>query len=67
MWACVVLFRCVVDYFYIWYCVERVIFFHEVTDALAEVTDLEADIPQEGADCPSSHYRDGSQVKFGQI
>ena len=42
-------------------------FFHEGTDALAEVTDLDADIPQEGAACPSSHDHDSSQVQFGQI
>ena len=28
------------------------IFFHEGTDALAEVTDLDVDIPQEDAACP---------------
>ena len=38
--------------FYLWYCVEGVIVCHEGTDALAEVTDLGADIPQEGAACP---------------
>ena len=40
---------CVVDNFYLWYYVEGVIGCHEGTDALAEVTYLEADIPQEGA------------------
>ena len=56
-----------VDNFYFWYCLEGVIFCHEGTDALAEVTDLDADIPQEGSACPSSHDHDGSRVHFGQI
>ena len=60
-------FRCVVDDFYLWYCVEGVIVFHEGTDALAAVTDLDADILQEGSACPSSHHHDGSRVHFGQI
>ena len=52
--------RCMVDNFYFWYFVEGVIFFHEGTDALAEVTDLDVDIPQEGAACPLSHDHDFS-------
>ena len=56
-----------VDKFYFWYCVEIVIGFHEVTNALAEVTDLDADIPQEGADFPSSHDHDCLRVQFFQI
>ena len=44
--------RCVVDNLYFWYCVEDVIVCREGTDALAEVTDLDADIPQEGAAFP---------------
>ena len=59
--------RCVVDDFYFWYCVEGVIVCNDGTDALADVTDLDADILQEGADCPSSHDQDGSRVHFGQI
>ena len=43
---------CVVENFYLWYCVEIVIGCHEGTDALSEVTDLDVDIPQEGAACP---------------
>ena len=49
MWVCVRLTRCVVDDFYLWYCVEGVVICHEGTDALAEVADLDADIPQESA------------------
>ena len=49
MQVCVVFTRCVVDNIYLWYCIEGVIGCHEVNDALAEVTDLDADIPQEGA------------------
>ena len=37
------------------------------TDDLAEVTDLDADIPQEGPACPSYHDHDCFQVHFGQI
>ena len=40
---------CVVDDLYLWYCREGVIACHEGSDALAEVTDLDADIPQESA------------------
>ena len=56
-----------VDNLYYWYCVEGVIVFHEVNDALAEVTDLDADITQEGAACPLSHYHGCFQVHFDQI
>ena len=59
--------RCVVDDFYLWYCIEGVIVCNEGTDAFAEVTDLDADIPQEGAACSSSHDHDCSWVQFGQI
>ena len=55
------------DNLYFWYCVETVIGFHEVTDALDGVTDLDVNIPQEGAACPSSHDRDCFWVHFGQI
>ena len=53
-----------VDYLYFWYCIEGVIVFHEGTDALSEVTDLDSNIQQEVAACPSSHDHDGSQVHF---
>ena len=56
-----------VDNLYFWYCVESLIFRHEGTDALVEATDLDADIPQEGAACPSSHYHDCFRVHFRQI
>ena len=56
-----------VDDFYLWYCVEIVIFCHEGTDTLAELTDLDADIPQEGAACPSPHDNDCFRVHFGQL
>ena len=56
-----------VDNFYFWYFVEGVIVCHEVTGALDEVTDLDADIPQEGTAFPTSHDHDGSWVHFGQI
>ena len=40
---------------------------HEGTDALAEVTDLDADIPLEGSAFPYSHDHDCFRVHFGQI
>ena len=58
---------CVVDNLYFWYCVESVVGCHEGTDALSEVTDLDADITQEGTACPSSHNHDFFWLHFGQI
>ena len=49
-----------VDNFYFWYCVEIVIVCHESTDALDKVTDLDADIPLEGAACSYPHDHDFS-------
>ena len=49
-----------IDDFYLWYCVEGVIVCHEGTDALSEVTDLDADIHQEVAACLLSHNHDFS-------
>ena len=43
------------------------VIFHEVTDALAEVTDLDVDIPQESAACPISHDYDYLLVHFSQV
>ena len=54
-----------VDDFYFWYCVEGVVICHEGTDALAEFTDLDADIPQEVAASPLSHDHDCFWVHFG--
>ena len=45
----------------------KCVYFCEGTDALSEVTDLYADIPQEGAACLSSHYHDCFWIQFGQI
>ena len=67
LWVCVVLSWCVVDKLYFWYCVESVIVFHEGTDALADITYLDADIPQEGAACPSPLDHDCLQLHFVQI
>ena len=66
MWLCVVLFLCVVDNLCFWYCIELLFVFHEVTDALAKVADLNAGIPQEGFaytlsndhDCLWIHFRE---------
>ena len=67
LWVCVVLSWCVVDKFYFWYFVERVISYHGGTDALADAAELDADIPQEGAACSLSHDHDCFRVHFGQI
>ena len=67
LWVCAVVSWCVVDNLYFWYCLEFVIVCREVTDALDEVTELDADIPQEGSACPSSHDNDCLQVHFVQI
>ena len=67
MWVCVILSRCVVENLYFWYCVEVVIVCHEGTAALADVTDLDVDIPQEGAAFQSSHDHDCFPVQFDQI
>ena len=67
LWVCVGLTRCMVDDFYFWYCVEGVVICHEVTDALAEVTDLDADVLQEIAACPTPHDHDCLWVNFSQV
>ena len=56
-----------VDDFYFWYCVEGVIVCYEGTDALDEVTELDADIPQEGAAFLLSHDHDCFRLHFFQI
>ena len=53
--------------FCFYYCVESLLVCPEGTDALAEVTDLDADIPQEGVACPFPHDHDCFWVHFGQI
>ena len=53
--------------FYFWYCVEGVVIFHEGTDSLAEVTDLDADLPQESAALSTSHDHDCFLVHFSQV
>ena len=62
---CVVLSWCVVDNICFRYFIEGLFVSHEGTDALAEVSDLDADIPQEGVTIPSSHDRDFLWIHFG--
>ena len=59
--------RWVVNNYYLWNIAEGVIVCHEGTNAFAEVTDLDADIPQEGVACPSSHDHVFFWLQFGQI
>ena len=56
-----------VDDFYFWYCVEGVVIFHEGTDAVADFTYLDADIPQESNACQTSHYHDCFWVHFSKV
>ena len=67
LWVCVVVSWCVVYNLYFWFCVESVIGCHEGTSVLAEVIDLDEDIPQEGADFPSSHDHDCFWVHFSLV
>ena len=55
------------DELYFWYCVEGVVIFPEGTDALAEVTDLDADMPQESAACLLFHDHNCFWLHFIQI
>ena len=50
-----------------WYCVEGVVICHEGTDALSEVTDMHAYIPQEIAAFPTSHDHAFFWVHFSQV
>ena len=67
LWFYAVLSWCVLDNLYFWYCVEIVIVCHGVTDALAEGTDLDLDITQEGAAYRSSHDHDCFRLHLVQI
>ena len=67
LWVCVVVSWYVVENFYFWYHLDIVIVCHEDTDALAEVTDMDADIQQEVAAFPSSCDHGCFRVHFGQI
>ena len=48
------------------YCIECLFICHEDTDALAEVADMDVDIPQEVAACPSFHDCDCLCIHFGK-
>ena len=54
------------DDFYFWYCVEGVVICHKGTDALADITYLDADIPQESTACPTSHDHDCFWVQLAR-
>ena len=58
MWFSVVLYWRVVDNIYLWYCIECLFVSHEGTDTLDEVTEMDADITQEGISIPSSYDND---------
>ena len=58
MWFCVVLSWFVVHNICFRYYIEGLFFSNEGTDALAEVSDLDVDITQEGVTIPSSHDSD---------
>ena len=56
MWFCVVLSWCVVENLCFWYFIECLFIWHQGTYYLADVGDLDVDIPQEGVYRPSSRY-----------
>ena len=56
-----------VDNLHFYYCLENVIICHEGTDALDEVTDLDAYILQEGAAFQSYHDHDCFWVHFRYV
>ena len=57
---------CEVENFCFRYCIKSLLVCHEGTDTLAEFADLGADIPQEGAACPSYHDHDFVWIQFIQ-
>ena len=64
MCFCVVFSWCVGDNIFFRYFIECLFVCHEGTDALAEIADLNLDIPQEGVTCPSSHDHDFLWIQF---
>ena len=66
MWFYVALSWCAVDNICFWYCTEGFFVGHEGTDALAEVSDLDADILQEDVARPLSHDHDCLWINFGK-
>ena len=66
MWFCVILYWCVVANICFQYCIECLFVCHEGTDTLAEIAEMDADIPQEGVAIPSSHDHDYLWIHFDQ-
>ena len=64
MWFCVALSWYVLYNICFHYCIEC-LFFFEGTDTLAEVADMDSDIPQEGVASPSLHDHDFLWIHFG--
>ena len=58
MWFGVVLYWHVIENICLPYCIELLFISHQGTDALDEVADMDADIPQEGVARPFSHDHD---------
>ena len=58
MWFGVVLYWNVIENICLRYCIELLFISHQGTDALDEVADMDADIPQEGVARPLSHDHD---------
>ena len=48
------------------YCIECLLVFREGTNFIAEVADIDVDIPQESADPPSSYDRYFIWIHFGK-
>ena len=64
MWFYIVFSWYVVNNICFWYCIQLLFVFNEGTDALDEVSDLDADIPQEGVARPSSHDHYSLWIQF---
>ena len=56
--------RSVVYDFYLWYCVEGLGGYYEVTDTFDEVDDLNPDVLEEGIAGPFPNDHDGFQVYY---
>ena len=65
MWFGVVLSWRVVYNIFFQYCIESLFVSHEGTESLAEVSDLDADILQEGVAIPLSHDNYCLWIQFG--
>ena len=64
MWFSIILSWHGVDNLCFWYCIECVFIRYEGNDALAEVSALDADVPQGGIAIPLFHDNDCLWIQF---